>query len=134
MQLNITTDYALRTLLCLEKTGKRSTAQQIADTMAIPERYVMKVLKRLKKAGYIIAVPGNQGGYELTKELRDIYISDILILMEPTVRINRCLEEDEYCSRNAVQTCPVRKFYVGLQSEIMKRIEKISLQDILESS
>ncbi len=131
MQLNITTDYAIRVILCLESKGNRKNAYQIAEEMGIPERYVLKVLKKLKQAGIILAFAGNHGGYELAKEISDISFGNILQIMENTIRINRCLEEDEYCSRGATLTCPVRKFYCGLQNELIDRARRTSIQDIL---
>lgn len=131
MQLNITTDYAIRTILCLENRGNRKNAYEISEEMAIPERYLLKVLKKLKQEGIIRSFAGSQGGYELAKDMSDISLADILQITENTVRINRCLEDDEYCSRKAVLTCPVRKFYCGLQTEMMDRARGISLLDIL---
>lgn len=131
MQLNITTDYAIRIILCLEHMGNRKSAYEIAEEMKIPERYVLKVLKKLKQEGIILSFAGNQGGYELAKENSDISLGDILQIMENTMKINRCLEEDEYCSRGAVLTCPVRRFYCSLQNELVNRVRSISIQDIL---
>lgn len=132
MQLSITTDYALRILLCLCKKGTRKTACEISYEMSIPERYVLKVLRKLKENNIIIAFPGKQGGYELAKDLSEISLKDIVELTETTIKINRCLEDDEYCSRDAVSTCPVRKFYCGLQQQILKKTQSISVRDILE--
>lgn len=131
MQLNITTDYAIRIILCLECRGNRKSAYEIAGEMAIPERYVLKVLKKLKQEGIIISFSGSQGGYELAKNISDISLGDVLQIMENTVKLNRCLEDDEYCSRDAVSICPVRKFYCGLQNEMMDRVKGVSIQDIL---
>lgn len=63
MQLTVTTDYAIRTLLCLNEKGNRLTTDEISQTMAIPDRYLLKVLKRLKSAGMVSSYPGNTGSY-----------------------------------------------------------------------
>lgn len=130
MQLTVTTDYAVRTLLCLNRPGNRLTAEQIAQRMAIPDRYLQKVLKKLKQAGLICSYPGIAGGYELSRELDDIAFWDVLVSMEETMQINPCLQQEENCSRRATQTCPVRKFYCGLQTAMETKLKKVSVGEI----
>lgn len=132
MQLSITTDYALRVLLSLGKKHNRKTAYEITEDMVIPDRYILKVLNKLRKKGLIRSFSGNQGGYELEKELSEISLLDVMETMENTININRCLEEDKYCSRDAVSNCPVRKFYYGLQQELIEKIRYISIQDVMD--
>lgn len=134
MQLSMTTDYALRILLCLRKKENRKTAYEIAEDMAIPERYVLKVLNKLKQKDIIVSFSGNRGGYELVKELSEISLLNILETTENTTNINRCMEEDKYCSRNAVLGCPVRKFYCNLQREFLGKARDISVQDMIDYS
>ena len=130
MQLTITTDYAIRTLLCLNTKGNRLTTDQISQSMAIPDRYLLKVLRRLKRAGIVYSYPGNSGGYELRKELCDIPFWDILVTMEETMKINPCLDNEGVCSRQASKSCPVRRFYCGLQTELQTRLQAITMEDI----
>lgn len=53
--------------------------------------------------------------------------------MEPSIKINRCLEPDEYCSRNASAECAVRRFYQAMQKEVEERWASLSLADILKT-
>ena len=102
MQLNVTTDYAIRTVLYLGQCKKIASATEISNEMGIPRGYLEKVLSKLKKAEYISADLGARGGYRLNKTLKDITLGDVIRLMESTTKINRCLEDDAYCSRKAV--------------------------------
>lgn len=131
MQFNITTDYAIRAVLCLG-AGNRKSAEEISKEMCISSRYLFKVLKKLKQAGVIKSASGAGGGYQLAVSLSDIKLGDIFRAMEPTMRINRCLEDDGYCSRNAVKTCPVRKMYTVFQEELESKMMGISMADILK--
>lgn len=130
MQLTVTTDYAIRTLLCLNEKGNRLTTDEISQTMAIPDRYLLKVLKRLKSAGMVCSYPGNTGGYELCRELSDIPFWDILVTMEETMKINPCLDNEGVCSRKATKSCPVRRFYCALQTEMENRLRAITMEEI----
>ena len=68
-QLNVTTDYAIRTVLYLGQCKKIASATEISNEMGIPRGYLEKVLSKLKKAEYISADLGARGGYRLNKTL-----------------------------------------------------------------
>ena len=82
MQLNVTTDYAIRTVLYLGQCKKIASATEISNEMGIPRGYLEKVLSKLKKAEYISADLGARGGYRLNKTLKDITLGDVIRLME----------------------------------------------------
>ena len=132
MQLNITTDYAVRAVLYLGQTPGKVPASQISQDMSIPSGYLEKILSKLRKESYISADLGKKGGYYLNKRLEEIRLGEIIRVMENTTRINRCLEPDCYCSGGNAKTCKVRKYYVKVQELLEERIYNISLQDILD--
>ena len=132
MQLNVTTDYAIRTVLYLGQCKKIASATEISNEMGIPRGYLEKVLSKLKKAEYISADLGARGGYRLNKTLKDITLGDVIRLMESTTKINRCLEDDAYCSRKAVDFCAVRRYYAKVQEKLETQFFSISLKEILE--
>lgn len=132
MQLNVTTDYAIRTVLYLGQCKKRASATEIASEMKIPRGYLEKVLSKLKKAEYISADLGVRGGYRLNRTLREITLGEVISLMENTTKINRCLEEDAHCNRKAVDYCAVRRYYEKVQEKLEKKFFSISLAEILE--
>ena len=69
MQFNITTDYAIRTVLYLGQCKEIASATEISREMSIPRGYLEKVLSKLKRAEYISADLGAKGGYYLNKSL-----------------------------------------------------------------
>ena len=127
MQFNITTDYAIRTVLYLGQCKKRASTTEIAKEMGIPRGYLEKVLSKLKKAEYISANLGTKGGYSLNKSLKEITLGDVIRIMENTTKINRCLEQDNFCNRNAADFCAVRKYYVRVQKELEEKFFNVSL-------
>lgn len=131
MQLNVTTDYAIRIVLYLASTERITTSAEIADEMHIPGNYVPNIVKKLRDKGLVHATFGPRGGYRLAKDAKDISLLDILQIMEGTIRINRCLEDDEYCSRYAVKTCAVHNVYAQCQSSVESILGSKSVADIL---
>lgn len=132
MQFNVSTDYAIRVVFYLALIKDKVYAKELGDTLGIPKSFVYKVTKKLQEADIIGCEVGAKGGYKLVKLPEEITLHEIINLMEPTTRINRCLEEDEYCSRYATENCPVRKFYVGMQSTVERMLNDITIAELIE--
>lgn len=132
MQLNVTTDYAIRIILYLAMRKEITTSKEIAAAMGIPKNYVLKITHKLVEAALIKRLVGVQGGFALEKNAAEITLLDIVNIMEPTMRINRCLEDDRFCSRYATENCPVRSFYCILQNEMENGLKKMTVQKLLE--
>ena len=130
MQLNISTDYAVRSLLYLADIGRQASSSEISAAMKIPDNYLYAVMGKLKRAGLARATRGVNGGWSLSREPKDISLLDIIEVMEGTIRINRCLEDDQYCCRDGVDTCPVHAFYVEMQAHIESCFGSVTLQQL----
>ena len=127
MQLNVTTDYAIRIVLYLAIKEKVVNSSEIAEAMGIPPSYITKIARALKGADILRERRGVDGGFVLNRAPEELTLLDIVGALEKTVSINRCLEEDEYCSRSAVSFCNVRKLLVRLQAELAEGLSvKIS--------
>ena len=131
MQLNITTDYAIRIVVYLATVGESTSGAEISRVMAIPPKYLREIAKKLLAAEIICSTQGAKGGYELARSPRDITLADIIGTMEGTTRINRCLEADHYCSRKATGDCPVRKFYQLIQSCVDSSFADMTVERLL---
>lgn len=131
MQLNITTDYAIRTVLYLAIRGELTASSDISRAMNIPSHYILKVTNKLTKGGLIKCFRGVNGGFVIGKSVEDIYLYDIINIFEPTLKLNRCLEDDQYCSRFAVDYCPVRSVYSIMQKNWEKMLRSVNVASLL---
>ncbi|SHK87071.1 RrF2 family transcriptional regulator [Hespellia stercorisuis] len=134
MQLTLMTDYAIRTVLYLTQKGGIVPAGEIAQSMSIPKAYLMKALNTLRKAGYIDASTGVNGGYWMLVEAEELTLLDIIQATESTTKLNRCMEQDHFCSRVATKDCPVRSFYMTVQSTIEKQLSAMTIANLLEEN
>lgn len=132
MQLTLMTDYAIRTVLYLAEKGRIVPMGEIAEHMSIPKTYLMKVLRTLRGAGYIDANAGINGGYYLTVKPEELTLWDVIQATEGTIRLNRCLEDDHFCSRDATGSCPVRAFYVTVQGTVEEQLSSVTVARLLE--
>ncbi|MCA9473670.1 MAG: Rrf2 family transcriptional regulator [Nitrospira sp.] len=61
-------------------------AKSIAQSQAIPARFIEHVLSGLKQAGLVTSQRGAQGGYILSKEPGEISLAEIVKAMNGTTR------------------------------------------------
>jgi len=133
LRLQITTDYAIRVMLFMaQQGGKVSTAEAAAKELGISCSYFNKVAWKIKMAGFLESVQGPSGGYRISKNAADITLYDIVTAMEGDICINRCLDENGFCSRNATQTCPVRKALETLQNQMIDALKNVKIRDLCD--
>lgn len=133
MQLNTTSDYAIRTVMHLAMHPDRCcSAVEIEQQTGVPAQYLHKVTAKLKKAGLIQTVQGNGGGYRLYTDASMISLYDILSLTEQTLEINGCLVNEDFCSRHATETCPVRRVYHNISAMLKQSLEQTTIACLLE--
>ena len=97
----------------------------------IPTPAVAYLTKKLKAAGIVQACEGIKGGYTLVKNPEIISLFDIVSSMEVTMKINRCLESDGFCSRNATDYCNVHKALLKVQRTYEDALKSVSIADLI---
>ena len=107
MQFKVTTDYAIRTVLYLATKNEADVLQgKYLKQWGFHKKYLIKLLGELRQHKLVRVHMGVKGGYTLNKSPQDISLFDIVEITESTVKINRCLESDGYCSREGAESCP----------------------------
>lgn len=130
MQFKITTDYAIRTLEYLASQSGVIPSKEVAEKMGIPGKYLINLGAKLKEAGLLQTHQGKHGGYTLAKPAIDIRIYDILCAMGDTIKINRCLYDDQYCSSKSATNCRMRHFYSQIQEQLEDYFKSLTLEDL----
>ena len=87
MQLNQTTDYAIRMILYLAKAAQTVPSSKLSAALGISSRYLLQIGARLRDAGMVRVSYGNSGGYVLAKSPEQITLFDIIVIMEGIVQI-----------------------------------------------
>lgn len=130
MQLNMTTDYALRCMLYIAGKDCLFSSEEIGKAVGLNKIFVQKVLRILRDAGFVYSEHGSHGGYRLAKRPEEIVLLDILLLFEKTMKINRCLEPEGCCKQN--ETCPMHAYYAEIQKTLEGYFRRDTLQDIID--
>lgn len=128
MQINRTTDYALRMLLYLGREKRPVFSSEIANNMKISRRYILSIARDLKSQGYIKSGMGIDGGYTLAKSLDQITLYEIVVFMEGSFTISRCLMQDNHCDDEA---CVLHEAYNFLQNILECYFGNLTLDALL---
>ncbi len=98
MKLTSFSDYTLRVLMYLAMhRGELATIQAIAESYAISENHLMKVVHQLAKSGLIESVRGKGGGIRLAMDPAQIRVGQVLRESEGESPIVECFSQQNDC-------------------------------------
>lgn len=75
---------------------------QVAQSQAIPPRFLAAILNQLKQAGFVASRRGVEGGYLLAKPPSSVTVGDLVRAIEGPVGPVGCI------AKGAKQRCPLR--------------------------
>lgn len=133
MTINQATDYAFRAILFLVNHDEKVVeARLIAQSEAIPMRFLLRIMPLLIQAGIVKSQRGAGGGYALAREPREISFMDVIEAVEGPIFLNRCLKDYECCSKNGAPTCVIHRELEGIQSLLAEELSRRNFADLKE--
>ena len=126
-------DGALRIVWLLGKTGRVTDAGTIAESVAVSPKFTLKILRQLLQGGVVRAERGKNGGYALAMEPRDITVRHIVEMIDGPIAINRCQQEDFFCSRMGYdkRACRFHCLFAAVSDRLAQDLERVTLEMIL---
>ena len=124
--------YVLRVMVDLaEHAGEGYIPMKdVAKRQEVSLKYLERILPPLTKGGYITAVHGKGGGYQLTRQPDEYKIGDILRVAEGDLSPVSCLEGNgEKCDR--MEGCKTRPMWEKLNTMINDFFDGITLGDLI---
>lgn len=83
MKIQATTGYALRILQYIHEQGNRTiTGTEMAEKLNISYLYMMKLLGKMKAAGFIRSIQGCNGGYQMAKTAENVTVFEVYTAIE----------------------------------------------------
>lgn len=129
MRLTTLTDYALRTLMYLVVTGRRITAQEVAQWYGISVNHVAKAVNQLARFGYVRSIRGIGGGIELGRKPEDIRLGDVIETFEGNIHLLECVDTDDVC---AIQSfCKLRTVLSEAERVQREYLNSVTLRDVV---
>ena len=134
MKISAQEEYGLRCLVQLAnlKEGESLTLPQIAEREGISTANAGKLMWLLNKAGFVSSTRGTKGGYFLARPAEDIYLNEIIKVLDEDVLSAHCGSYTgvlDSCVHKG--DCGIRPVIVGLHEIVQSALAKITLASLV---
>ncbi|WP_320006050.1 RrF2 family transcriptional regulator [Maridesulfovibrio sp.] len=132
MRLTTRSRYGTRMILdiAMHCTAGPVRISDIASRQGLSTKYLEKLIRELKRAGFIASKRGPGGGHSLSMPPEDISVGDVVRSLEGEAGLVECLENDELCQR--IEQCPTREVWVKASKAMYAALDEISIADLLK--
>ncbi|WP_007024946.1 RrF2 family transcriptional regulator [Saccharomonospora iraqiensis] len=127
MQLNRSTDIALRVLMFIAVRDGRHRVDDLAEALAVPRHHLAKVVQRLQHTGLLTTVRGRSGGVELEPGAREIPVGTVVRWFEGDDEVVGC--EDPPCPLRG--GCRLRSALHRAHEAFLRSLDEVSLADLV---
>ena len=138
MKLTANEEYGVRCLVRLAYAGYSGgslTIPEISLAEGVSPAYAAKILRVLRKGGFVKAARGKEGGYTLARPAAEIAIGDVIDALGGR------LFESNFCDSHAGQAlictrsvdCSVRSLWRAVQVAVDHVLSKTTLHDLLQN-
>ncbi|MBI1940290.1 MAG: Rrf2 family transcriptional regulator [Acidobacteria bacterium] len=137
MKLTSQEEYGLRCLLQIARGGENSglTIPVLSSLEGISRSYVAKLLRILRRGGYVKSARGQIGGYTLARPANEIVVGEVLALLGGR------LYDPDFCDRHAglelvcanADDCSIRSLWRGVQVVVDHLLSRTTLADLLRN-
>jgi Rrf2 family iron-sulfur cluster assembly transcriptional regulator len=102
----------------------------VCQEITIP--YLEQIFSKLRKSGLVKSVRGPGGGYVLARPADSIFISEIIMAMDESLKMTRCapIPAGEKGCMASKSRCLTHDLWEGLGRQIYSYLSSISLDDI----
>ncbi len=129
------TKYGLKALTFLARQESNIPVQiaQISKSENISQKFLESILLSLRKTGILGSKKGKGGGYYLIKEPSEIFMTDVIRVLEgpiamlPCVSLNFYEKCDDCPDEN---TCSVHKLMLQVRDSTLRIFRNTSLEDL----
>jgi len=132
MVISRATDSAVKAMVYLaafppdKVIGKRD----ICQTQGITAAFLIKIMQPLRTAGLVKSYRGVAGGFTLAKPAEEISLWDIICAIEGPVHLNKCMVQENYCSRDT--TCTVHQVWHKAKAELEHTLRQATLSELVQ--
>jgi Rrf2 family protein len=104
--------------------------KDIAASQAISEKYVGRLIIKLRAAGLVKSQRGVHGGFQLNRAPEKITLLEIVEAMEGAVNVVSCVNTPSRCKR--AEGCAARTVWSDVNAALREKMQSITLQDVAD--
>ena len=130
MRLNQASDFALRVLMLLATKKEPMTIADISDELGLVKTHIMKIVAKLKHAGFVDSRKGRIGGISLALPADEISIGKVIRTIEADFAVVECMQEGK-SSCTFLPQCKLRHTIRGAANAFLNVLDQQNLSDVL---
>jgi Rrf2 family iron-sulfur cluster assembly transcriptional regulator len=123
--------YAVIAMLDIALTPKKGTVTlaMISERQEISLPYLEQIFSKLKKENLVISSRGPGGGYNLSRDAKNISIKDIVLAVDEEIDPKKCAGKQN-CKKNG--SCLSHHLWDDLSNNIEQFLSGVSLQTVID--
>jgi len=128
------TKYGLKAMTYIARQDNKMVAiAQISESENIPHKFLESILLLLRKSGFLGSKKGKGGGYYLLKEASDIYMTDVMRILEGPIAPIACVSLNYYekcddCNDEAA--CSLNRLMIKVRDANLQVYRNTTLEDL----
>jgi len=131
--LSGTCKYALRAVIYLavnDRQGDKIGIKKISRDLEIPTPFLSKILQTLARHKILTSIKGPNGGFGIGRPVDEIYLMDIVEIIDGLDFFNRCVIGVKNCSELDTP-CALHSKYSKFREELKKSFESETIADLI---
>ncbi|GIH21621.1 RrF2 family transcriptional regulator [Rugosimonospora africana] len=129
MRVSARGDYAVRAALALAARYPATVSTQaLADEQRLPRKFLEAVLADLRRADVVRAVRGCDGGYQLTREPRQVAVATILRAVDGPLAEVRGMRPEQVTYAGSAQH--LSELWVAARSALRDVLDEVNLAQL----
>ena len=137
MRLTTKSRYGTRLILDLALNAHTEPVRlsEISKRQSISLKYLEKLIRKLKKAGFVRSMRGPYGGYMLAKPMEDITVGDIVRVLEGSDAITDCTESENACGTcTRAGKCLTQYIWAETSKAMFEKLDSFKINELLKKS
>lgn len=132
--LSHSADYALRAVLYLAARDHDGLvpANEIAESLKVPQRYLGKVLNTLAHAGTLQSTRGPRGGFRLTRPADELTLAEVIAPFDAIGQPLQCLLHHRTCSEP--EPCTAHYEWQNVAAGMREFFNRVTVGGLLRSN
>jgi len=138
MKLSTKARYAVIALVDLAQHGKKVDGKikpisllDISQRQSLSQQYLEQLFSKLRRAGIVESMRGQNGGYFLAIAPADISISQIVNAVDEPIKSTHCDPNSELGCQGKQSKCLAHPLWMGLENSIHSYLTSITLNDVM---
>lgn len=133
MRLTTRSRYGTRMALDIALHGQDGPVRigDISKRQGVSVKYLEKLVRELKKGGFIVSKRGPKGGHKLAKPAEEILLGEIVRLLEGEPLVE-CIKNSKPCPR--LPECNTRDIWLLASNAMYDKLNEYTLADLVREA